>query len=90
MLAEAALEKQDLKNAEAAFVRCKDYPGIQLVKRITNIQNETLRKAEVAAYFKDFEEAERLYLEVDRRSGTENIMIMYDDFCCILWISFSC
>ncbi|MPC30130.1 WD repeat-containing protein 35 [Portunus trituberculatus] len=46
LLAEAALEKQDLKNAEAAFVRCKDYPGIQLVKRITNIQNETLRKAE--------------------------------------------
>uniref|UniRef100_A0A0P4W8W7 WD repeat-containing protein 35 n=1 Tax=Scylla olivacea TaxID=85551 RepID=A0A0P4W8W7_SCYOL len=67
LLAEAALEKQDLKNAEAAFVRCKDYPGIQLVKRITNIQNEPLRKAEVAAYFKDFEEAERLYLEVDRR-----------------------
>lgn len=67
LLAEAALEKQDLKNAEAAFVRCKDYPGIQLVKKISNIQNEALRKAEVAAYFKDFDEAERLYLEVDRR-----------------------
>ncbi|XP_076068879.1 intraflagellar transport protein Oseg4 [Oratosquilla oratoria] len=67
LLAEAALEKLDLKNAEAAFVRCKDYPGILLVKKIANIQNETLRRAEVAAYFKDFDEAEKLYLEVDRR-----------------------
>ena len=30
-------------------------------------QNETKKKAEVAAYFKRFEEAERLYLEMDRR-----------------------
>ena len=66
-MAEAALDKLDLKNAEAAFVRCKDYPGIQLVKRISNIQNETLRRAEAAAYFKDFNEAERLYLDIDRR-----------------------
>ena len=31
------------------------------------LQNETKKKAEVAAYFKRFEEAERLYLEMDRR-----------------------
>lgn len=66
LLAEAALEKLDLKSAEAAFVRCKDYAGIQLVKRISSIQNEAIRKAEVKAYFKDYEQAEKLYLESDR------------------------
>ncbi|KAJ9582947.1 hypothetical protein L9F63_022708, partial [Diploptera punctata] len=67
LLAEAAVKQLDLPTAEAAFVRCSDYPGIQFVKRLHNIHNDTLKKAEVAAYFKDFDEAEKLYLEVDRR-----------------------
>jgi WD repeat-containing protein 35 len=67
LLAEAAVKQLDLPTAEAAFVRCSDYPGIQFVKRLHNIHNDTLKKAEVAAYFKNFDEAEKLYLEVDRR-----------------------
>ncbi|XP_069691691.1 WD repeat-containing protein 35 isoform X2 [Periplaneta americana] len=67
LLAEAAVKQLDLPTAEAAFVRCSDYPGIQFVKRLHNIHNDTLKRAEVAAYFKDFDEAEKLYLEVDRR-----------------------
>ena len=66
-MGEAALEKLDLENAETAFVRCKDYPMIQLVKRIEGIHSEPIRKASVAAYFKRFDEAERLYMEVERR-----------------------
>ena len=31
--------------------RCKDYPGIQFVKRLSNITNQTIQKAEVAAWF---------------------------------------
>jgi len=67
LLAEAAVKRLDFPTAEAAFVRCSDYPGIQFVKRLHNIHNDTLKKAEVAAYFKNFDEAEKLYLEVDRR-----------------------
>ena len=47
--------------------RCKDYPGIQFVKRLSNITNASIQKAEVAAWFGLYDEAERLYLEVDRR-----------------------
>lgn len=57
----------DLTTAEAAFVRCSDYAGIQFIKRLANIHSDQLKKAEVAAYFKDFDEAEKLYLEADRR-----------------------
>ena len=68
LLAEAALEALDLQMAEAAYVRCKDYPGILFTKTLSKIQNNSVKKAEVAAWFKDFDEAERLYLEADMRS----------------------
>ncbi|WAR17526.1 WDR35-like protein [Mya arenaria] len=67
LLAESALEQLQLKIAETAFVRCKDFQGIEFVKRLGNLQNENMKQAEVAAYFKRFEEAERKYLDMDRR-----------------------
>lgn len=68
LLAEAALRKLDFDTAEAAFVRCTNYPGIQLIKRLRQMQqNETLQRAVVAAFFGDFDEAEKLYIDADRR-----------------------
>ncbi|KAM4772218.1 WD repeat-containing protein 35 [Rhinophrynus dorsalis] len=67
LLAEAALEKLDLPTAEQAFVRCKDYQGIEFVKRLANLQSESMKQAEVAAYFGRFVEAEKMYLDMDRR-----------------------
>ncbi|MEQ2193707.1 hypothetical protein XENOCAPTIV_010760, partial [Xenoophorus captivus] len=72
LLAEAALQKLDLKTAEEAFVRCKDYPGIQFVKRLGNLHSEPMKQAEVAAYFSRFEEAESMYLHMDRRYNKTN------------------
>ena len=62
LLAEASLEKVELQMADQAFVRCKDYQGLQFVKKLKNLQKEEMKRAEVAAYFKRFDEAERLYL----------------------------
>ncbi|GFS41807.1 WD repeat-containing protein 35 [Trichonephila inaurata madagascariensis] len=56
----------DFSTAESAFVRCKDYQGIQFVKSILDINNETVKKAEVQAYFKNYEEVDRIYLTTDR------------------------
>ena len=67
LLAEAALEQLDFNVAEKAFVRCDDYPGIQLVKRLHRLDDETKQKAEVAAYFQRFDEAEALYRDIDRK-----------------------
>jgi len=41
------VEELELQTAENAFVRCKDYPGIQFVKRLQSIQQVAVRKAEV-------------------------------------------
>lgn len=67
LLAEAALKKLELDMAENAFVRCSNYPGIQLIKRLRNISSDILQKAEVAAFYGEFEEAEKLYMDADRR-----------------------
>ena len=37
------------------------------MKRLQNVQNTSVQRAEVAAWFHRFDEAEKLYLEVDRR-----------------------
>jgi len=67
LLARAALNALDLSIAEAAFVRCRDYAGVQFAKKISIIPDEKVRRAEVAAFFDDFETAEKLYLEADRK-----------------------
>lgn len=66
LLAEAALDRLELPVAEHAFVRCKDYQGITLVKRLAQLQNEQMKAAEIAAYFHRFEQAENIYLDMDR------------------------
>ncbi|XP_077517801.1 intraflagellar transport protein Oseg4 [Amblyomma americanum] len=80
LLAEAALQKMDFQTAEAAFVRCRDYQGIQFVKHIANLPNEDIRKAEVKAYFKQFDDAEKIYLEIDRRDLAVSMRKMLGDW----------
>ncbi|KAF7657555.1 hypothetical protein LDENG_00025340 [Lucifuga dentata] len=80
LLAEAALQKLDLKMAEQAFVRCKDYQGIEFVKRLGNLQSEAMKQAEVAAYFSRFEEAERMYLDMGRRDLAISLRIKLGDW----------
>uniref|UniRef100_A0A4W2GXU7 WD repeat-containing protein 35 n=1 Tax=Bos indicus x Bos taurus TaxID=30522 RepID=A0A4W2GXU7_BOBOX len=80
LLAEAALQKLDLHTAEQAFVRCKDYQGIKFVKRLGNLQSEPMKQAEVAAYFGRFEEAERMYLDMDRRDLAISLRLKLGDW----------
>lgn len=62
------LHFKDLQGAESAFVRCADFASLQLLHRLKNLTaGSALVKAEVAAYFHNFDEAEKIYLENDRR-----------------------
>ncbi|XP_034481255.1 WD repeat-containing protein 35 [Drosophila innubila] len=67
LLAESALKKLELNTAENAFVRCANYPGIKLIKRLRNINSQILQRAEIAAFYGEFDEAEKLYMDADRR-----------------------
>ncbi|KAL9918488.1 intraflagellar transport protein Oseg4 isoform 1-T1 [Glossina fuscipes fuscipes] len=80
LLAESALKKLELDVAENAFVRCANYQGIQLVKRLRNIPSSMLQKAEVAAFYGEFEEAEKLYIDGDRRDLAINLRVTLCDW----------
>eukprot|EP00163_Fabomonas_tropica_P007371 TRINITY_DN1709_c0_g1_i2.p1 TRINITY_DN1709_c0_g1~~TRINITY_DN1709_c0_g1_i2.p1 ORF type:complete len:1180 (-),score=292.10 TRINITY_DN1709_c0_g1_i2:85-3624(-) len=67
LLAEAALRELNFNIADKAFVHCKDYQGIQFLKRLRVLDDPVKQKAEVAAYFRNFEEAESVYVEIDRK-----------------------
>lgn len=72
LLAEAALKNFELESAldtaEAAFVRRNDYAGIRFVSRLKGLHSNALKKAEILAYFKDFDGAEKIYHNEDRRN----------------------
>ncbi len=58
----------DLAAAESAFVRCSDFAALQLLHKLKSLPADSaLLRAEVAAYFHRFEEAEKIYLDNDRR-----------------------
>lgn len=81
LLAEAALEPAlDFAVAEKAFVRCLDYTGVQFVKRLRQLNDKVKQKAEVAAYFQRFEEAEALYREIDRKDLAIDLRVRLGDW----------
>jgi WD repeat-containing protein 35 len=67
LLATAALEDMDLNIAERSFVRCGDYYGIKLVQRLRGMPDKMKARAEVAVYMHNFDEAEAIYREIDRK-----------------------
>ena len=75
LLAEAALETLDFSAAEKAFVNIGDYPGIQYVKRLSGLGDKMKQRAEVAAYFQRFDEAEAILREIDRKDLAKDLRI---------------
>lgn len=65
-LAEGALQELDLKTAEYAFIRSENYPGILLIKKLQRMPNDKLHKAFIALFLKEFDKAEKHFIEVDR------------------------
>lgn len=67
LIAETALQKLDFVVADKAFVQRQDYMGVQFVKRLLLLDDPKKQAAEVAAYFGQFDEAEKIYRDLDRR-----------------------
>ena len=44
-----------------------DYRSVKLVQKLKATENQLLKEAELAAYFGDYEKAEKLYMQADRR-----------------------
>lgn len=67
LLAEQALSVLDFDHAEMAVVRSGDYPAIQFVKRVKLLEDPQKQQAEIHVYYNRFEEAEKIYKDIDRK-----------------------
>lgn len=67
LLAEKALEDLDFTSAEKALLKCDDYQGLQLVKRLNVIDDKSKQKAEILAYYGRYDEAEQVYKKIERK-----------------------
>lgn len=86
LLAEQSLEELNMDMADKAFVQCKDYQGIQFVKRLRKLDSKLKQQAEVAAYFNHFDSAEKYYFEMDRKDLALELRIKLGDWFRVLQI----
>lgn len=66
LLADAALKKDDIEMAEFAYIKSQNYGGIMQINKLRSISDAKTRKAYTALFLKQFDEAEGLFLEIDR------------------------
>ena len=50
--------------AESCFVKCKDYKGIQFLKRLKAMTNKNKQMAEIYAFFADYSQCEKIYIKI--------------------------
>ena len=58
LIAESSLDKQNYTVAERAFVKNEDYSGVLLIDKLNNLDEKVKQKAEIACFFKRYDEAE--------------------------------
>ncbi|KAJ3096803.1 WD repeat-containing protein 35 [Phlyctochytrium planicorne] len=80
LVADAALETLNFQVAQRAYTRCADYAGLQFVKRLLKLEDAQKQKAEIAAHFGQYDVAERLYLEMDRKDLAMELRIRLGDW----------
>ncbi|KAJ3337585.1 hypothetical protein HDU93_000828 [Gonapodya sp. JEL0774] len=66
LVADAALDGLDFNTAMKAFVKCTDWGGITLVKRVSKLDDKRKQRAEIATYYGNFHIAESIYLAMER------------------------
>lgn len=80
LLAEAALDKLNFNIAERCLVKNEDYHGIQLIGKMQNLDEKTKQKAEVACYFKRYDEAEQIYKDIGRKDLALDLRMRLGDW----------
>ncbi|KAL5040558.1 hypothetical protein RTP6_007573 [Batrachochytrium dendrobatidis] len=80
IVAEAALEILDFAQAQKAFIRCQDYQGLQFIKSLKKFDDPAKQKAEIAAYCNQFETAEKMYIDMDRKDLAIDLRVRMGDW----------
>jgi WD repeat-containing protein 35 len=67
VIGESSLEALNFDAASKALVKALDYQGLQFVKRLKKLDDPKKKLAETAAFHEQFEKAEKIYLDMDRK-----------------------
>lgn len=57
----------NLNIAERAFVKTEDYYGLQMIERLQGNDEKIKQKADIACFFKRYDEAEQMFKDIDRK-----------------------
>ena len=80
LIAENALDKLNFAIAERAFVKNEDYYGVQFVNKLQTMDEKYKQKAEIAAYFKRYDEAEQIYRDIERKDLALDLRMRLGDW----------
>lgn len=81
---EAALDKLNFSLAERAMVKNEDYYGVQLVNNISKMEEKVKQKAEVACFFKKYDEAEQIFRDIERKDLALKLRMRLGDWAKVL------
>jgi len=79
-LAEHGLQVLDFSMAHKALVQLKDFPAIQFVKKVQGLGDKMKQRAEIAAYFGRYDEAEGIYRDMDRNDLAIDLRMRLGDW----------
>lgn len=65
-LAQILLIENNLSLAEKCYLENFNYPGLQFIKRIRNVRDPQLQRAQILFYFGRFDDAQTIYESIDR------------------------
>jgi len=80
LITEASLDKLNYGVAERAFVKNEDYSGIQLIEKLNNLDEKVKQKAEIACFFKRYDEAEQIFKDIDRKDLALDLRMRLGDW----------
>ena len=58
----------------------EDYYGVLFVNKLQNFDEKFKQKAEIAAYFKRYDEAEQIYRDIDRKGLALDLRMRLGDW----------
>jgi WD repeat-containing protein 35 len=67
MFSKYSMLNLDFVSAEKSMLHYNDYLGLTFIKRVKSIDDDTLKRAEIHQFFLDYDTAEEIYLQADRK-----------------------
>ena len=67
LLSKHALNNMDFATAEKSFTHMNDYMGLNFIKKVKNIDDDNLKRAEIAQFYEDYDSADQIFNQNDRK-----------------------